>query len=112
MLLDDARVSVRVRRAPPASAKPNRAMGVGDHVQDRGMENEISAPQRSRPTYVVLEEISDETWRILGEVQRQPGLPARRGRAKAVADALGHEPSDGKRYAVIPLSEWRNGCDW
>ena len=68
--------------------------------------------RRPRPTYVVLEEITSGTWRILGEVQRRPGLPARRGRAQAVADALGHEPSEGARYAVIPLSEWRNGCDW
>jgi hypothetical protein len=60
----------------------------------------------------VLEEITEGTWRILGEVLRRPGLPARRGRAKAVSDALGREPSARTRYAVIPLSEWRNGCDW
>jgi hypothetical protein len=76
------------------------------------METEGEATQRPRPTYVVLEEISGGTWRLLGEVHRRPGLPARRGRAKAVADALGHEPPEGTRYAVIPLSEWRNGCDW
>ena len=84
----------------------------GGRVQDPRMEKESEAAQRPRPTYVVLEEITGGTWRLLGEVQRRPGLPARRGRAKAVEDALGHEPSEGTRYAVIPLSEWRNGCDW
>jgi hypothetical protein len=76
------------------------------------MEKEDSAARRPRPTYVVLEEIASGTWRILGQVERRPGLPARRGRAKAVEDALGHGPAEGRRYAVIALSEWRNGCDW
>lgn len=76
------------------------------------METESAAAHRSRPTYVVLEEFTGGSWRMVGEVPRRPGLAARRGRAQAVADALGHEPSEGTRYAVIPLSEWRNGCDW
>ncbi|MBU2664845.1 hypothetical protein KOI35_15185 [Actinoplanes bogorensis] len=62
--------------------------------------------------YVVLEETSDGAWRFVGEVARRPGLPARRGRAQAVHDLLGAAPAEGRRYAVIPRSEWRVGLDW
>jgi hypothetical protein len=65
-----------------------------------------------RPTYVILEEVGEGAWQVIGEIARRPGLPARRGRAQAVRDVLGREPDPGVRYAVIPRSEWRNGCDW
>jgi hypothetical protein len=62
--------------------------------------------------YMVLREIAEDTWEVVGEVARRPGLPARRGRAKAVEDALGHPVAEGERFAVIPRSEWRVGLDW
>jgi hypothetical protein len=62
--------------------------------------------------YVVLREAGEGTWQVVGEVSRRPGLPARRGRAAAVEDALGHPPPEGVRFAVLPLSEWRVGLDW
>ncbi|MFI5896338.1 hypothetical protein ACIA5D_40190 [Actinoplanes sp. NPDC051513] len=65
-----------------------------------------------RPTYVVLREVGDGTWQVVGEVARRPGMPARRGRARAVEDALGHPPAEGSRYAVVPRSEWRVALDW
>lgn len=68
--------------------------------------------ERSRPAYVVLREVADGTWQLVGEVDRRPGLPARRGRAKAVEDALGRVPAEGERLAVLPRSEWRVGLDW
>lgn len=67
---------------------------------------------RPRPTYVVLREVANDTWQVVGEVARPPGLPARRGRAKAVEDALGRPPSQDERFAVLPRSEWRVGQDW
>jgi len=67
---------------------------------------------RPRPAYVVLREVAKDTWQVVGEVERRPGLPARRGRAKAVEDALGRPPSEGERFAAIPRSEWRVGLDW
>ncbi|WP_433290880.1 hypothetical protein ACQP2F_24045 [Actinoplanes sp. CA-030573] len=66
----------------------------------------------SRAAYVVFQETAAGTWQLIGEVARRPGLPARRGRAQAVEDALGRAPRDGERYAVIPRSEWRVGLDW
>jgi hypothetical protein len=62
--------------------------------------------------YIVLRETATDTWQVVGEVPRPPGLPARRGRARAVADVLGRPPAPGERFAVVPRSEWRVGLDW
>jgi hypothetical protein len=61
--------------------------------------------------YVVLQRVGDADWRLLGEVNRRPGLPARKSRAQAVRDVLGHEAEDGEIFAVLPRSEWRVGLD-
>jgi hypothetical protein len=61
--------------------------------------------------YVVLQQLEPEQWRVLGEVGRRPGLPARRSRAQAVRDVLGREPRAGETFAVLPRSEWRLGLD-
>ena len=52
-----------------------------------------------------------DAWRIVGEVARPPGLPARKGRARAVRDAIGREPEPGEEFAVLARSEWRNALD-
>ncbi len=57
--------------------------------------------------YVVLQKLGDDDWRLLGDVDRRPGLPARKSRAGAVVDVLGREPADGEVFAVLPRSEWR-----
>jgi hypothetical protein len=61
--------------------------------------------------YVVLAQVSETDWRVLGEIARRPGMPARKGRAQAVRDVLGREPRDGEVFAVLPRSEWRVGLD-
>jgi hypothetical protein len=61
--------------------------------------------------YVVFERVGDAEWRLLGEVDRQPGLPARRSRGQALRDVLGREPVDGETFAILPRSEWRLGLD-
>jgi hypothetical protein len=61
--------------------------------------------------YVVLQQLSATDWRVLGEVARRPGMPARKGRAQAVRDVLGREPAEGEVFAVVPRSEWRVGLD-
>jgi len=61
--------------------------------------------------YVVLQRLGPEEWRVLGEVGRRPGLPARRSRGQAVRDVLGREPEPGEKFAVLPRSEWRLSLD-
>jgi len=61
--------------------------------------------------YVVLQRVSDDEWRLVGEVDRRPGLPARKSRAQAVRDAVGRERAEDEMFAVVPRSEWKNGLD-
>jgi len=60
----------------------------------------------------VFQEQRNGDWRVVGEVARRPGLPARRSRAQAIVDALGREPRAGEAYAVLPRSEWRVARDY
>lgn len=65
----------------------------------------------ARGGYVVLQRLGDDEWRVLGEANRRPGLPARKSRAQAVREVLGREPAEGESFAVLPRSEWRVGLD-
>jgi hypothetical protein len=65
------------------------------------------AMSQSRSGYIVLQQLEGDDWRVLGDVDRQPGLPARRSRAQAVRDVLGREPTRDEAFAVLPRSEWR-----
>ena len=62
------------------------------------------------PAYVVMKQVADNSWEAVGEVDRRPGLPARKSRAQAVRDA-GGDPESGVAYAVLPRSEWRCALD-
>ncbi len=61
--------------------------------------------------YFVFQQVGDDEWRLIGEVARRPGMPARRSRGQAVRDVLGREPEDGEVFAVLARSEWRNALD-
>jgi hypothetical protein len=61
--------------------------------------------------YVVLRQVGDIEWRMVGEADRRPGLPARKSRAQAVLDAIGREKEADEIFVVLPRSEWRNGLD-
>jgi hypothetical protein len=61
--------------------------------------------------YVVLQQVGADTWKVVGEVRRRPGLPARRSRGQAVRDVLGREPNEDEVFAVLPRSEWRLSLD-
>jgi hypothetical protein len=61
--------------------------------------------------YVVLQQVGADSWRVVGEVGRRPGLPARRSRGQAIRDVLAREPKTGETFAVLPRSEWRLSLD-
>jgi hypothetical protein len=61
--------------------------------------------------YFVFQQTAADEWKLIGEVARRPGLPARKSRAQAVRDVLGREPEDREVYAVLQRSEWRNALD-
>jgi hypothetical protein len=56
--------------------------------------------------YVVLQQVGPQEWRVVGEIGRRPGLPARRSRGQAIRDVLGREQSAHEQFAVLPRSEW------
>jgi hypothetical protein len=58
--------------------------------------------------YVVLREARAGQWVVVGDVDRRPGLTARKSRVQAVKDAVGREPAAGEVYAAVPRSEWRS----
>jgi hypothetical protein len=60
-----------------------------------------------RPSYVVLRQVDDGRWELVGEATRRPGLTARAARAQAVADATGGKAGPDEVYAAILRSEWR-----
>jgi hypothetical protein len=71
----------------------------------------LGSMSATRGGYIVLQREDDDRWRVLGEVDRQPGSPARESRARAVEELLGREPTDGEDFVVLPRSEWRVGLD-
>ena len=64
------------------------------------------------PGFVVLHEVADGEWRLLGEVPRKRGLPARAARTQAILDATNGAAHNGEVYAAILRSEWRVALDW
>jgi hypothetical protein len=63
--------------------------------------------KRSAGGYIVLHEVSEGIWRVVGQADRRPGLTARAARARAVQDATGGKANRDDVYAAVPLSEWR-----
>jgi hypothetical protein len=61
--------------------------------------------------YIVFQRLAGDDWRVVGEVDRRPGLPARKSRAQAVRDVIGREPTYDETFAVLARSEWRNALD-
>jgi hypothetical protein len=59
-----------------------------------------------------LRELGDGKWKLLGEVPRRRGLPARAARSWAILDATGGEAKSGEVYAAVLRSEWRIAQDW
>jgi len=66
----------------------------------------------SVPGFVVLYQMPDGHWRMLGEVPRKRGLTARAARSQAILDATNGAAKAGEVYAAILRSEWRIAMDW
>ena len=64
------------------------------------------------PGFVVLRRVEDETWQLLGEFQRTPGMTARAARSQAILDATEGKAKAGEVYAAVLRSEWRVATDW
>ena len=62
---------------------------------------------RAAGGYVVLREVEDGHWLVVGDVDRRPGLTARASRVQAVKDATNGIVNQGEVYAAVPRSEWR-----
>jgi hypothetical protein len=61
--------------------------------------------------YVVLQKTAGGDWRVVVEVNRRPGLPARRSRRQAVHDALGRDPRNDEVFTALLRSEWNLGLE-
>ncbi|HST18589.1 MAG TPA: hypothetical protein VLK36_13030 [Gaiellaceae bacterium] len=82
-------------------------------VAGRGtMAGESGAARPSAAAFVVLRESRNGTWKLLGEVPRRRGLPARAARSRAILDATGGRAKPGEVYAAVLRSEWRVAQDW
>ena len=71
--------------------------------------------QRSaRPGFVILREVGEGQWKLLGEYERKqkPGMTARAARSRAILDATQGEAKPGEVYAAVLRSEWRVALDW
>jgi hypothetical protein len=64
------------------------------------------------PGFVVLRQVAEGEWQLLGEVPRKRGLPARAARTQAIVDATNGAARGGETYAAVLRSEWRVAMDW
>ena len=66
----------------------------------------------SAPGFVVLRQVGEGRWELLGEVERTRGLSARAARSRAILDATNGSARAGEVYAAVLRSEWRVALDW
>lgn len=66
----------------------------------------------STPGFVVLRELADGQWELVGDVARRRGVPARAARTAAIMDVTNGAAKAGERYVAILRSEWRVAGDW
>jgi hypothetical protein len=66
----------------------------------------------SRPGFVVLRQVREGEWKLLGEFERKGGMTAAAARTQAILDATGGKAKAGEVYAAVLRSEWRVALDW
>ena len=74
----------------------------------------MSKPRRqpAAPAFVVLRDVGDGRWQLLGEFERRPGMTARAARSRAILDATDGNARTGEVYAAVLRSEWLVAMDW
>ena len=73
---------------------------------------EKRAQRGPQPGFVVLRHAGGDEWRLVAEVPRRRGLPARAARSAAILEASGGSAHAGEVYAAVLRSEWRVAQDW
>ena len=73
---------------------------------------EATKKRPAAPGFVVLRQVAEGQWQMLGEVRRKQGLPARAARSQAILDATNGTAKAGEVYAAVLRSEWRVAMDW
>ena len=68
--------------------------------------------QGSAPGFVVLQQLQNGQWQMLGEVPRKRGLTARAARSQAILDVTKGAATAGEVYVAILRGEWRIAMDW
>ncbi len=63
--------------------------------------------EAQKPSYVVLRQVGDGQWQLVGEARRRPGLTARAARAQAIQDATRGTATADEVYKAVLRSEWR-----
>jgi hypothetical protein len=71
-----------------------------------------SSQKRTAPGFVVLRQVGENRWELLGEFERKPGMTARAARSQAIRDATEGRAKAGEVYAAVLRSEWRVAQDW
>jgi hypothetical protein len=71
-----------------------------------------SRQRSTAPGFVVLRQVGDGRWKLLGEFDRKPGMSARAARSQAIRDATDGKAKAGEVYAAVLRSEWRIAQDW
>jgi hypothetical protein len=60
-----------------------------------------------KPGYVVLRQVGEDRWQVVGEVNRLPGRTGKQARAQAIQDATAGKAKAGDVYRAVLRSEWK-----
>jgi hypothetical protein len=72
---------------------------------------EMNPAATGKPGYVVLRQVGEGHWQLVGYADRKPGRTARKARAEAVMDATAGTAKPGEAYRAVLRSEWRIASD-
>jgi hypothetical protein len=71
------------------------------------MRGSLGCVSPRKPGYIVLKQIGEDRWRVIGDVDRKPGTPSARARAQAIEESTGGKVKPGDVYRAILRSEWK-----